>query len=597
MTLSVAPTNHFACGSFHSENVFHGVRKTRSGVFSRQNVSGSSSDSLYIDVYCRVRLHARAFARTPRRAGSGGLPSGAIRCCRSWPLGIPFVGPGAKRPGQARRSKKATRRARPEVRSCILWGGESWFLVRSAVSPSRSRASRSRRTRPATRAPPQMRRLCPFRRSSRMPRLRSCPRTAGRTRPPPPPRTRGSMRPRLLRPLPRRPTESRTAARPTWTWRPRADHSSLRSASRVQRRLRLRDGPVWHVRAGGESLPVREELSGSEGTWSCGLAGNEDCCTSRPVPGGSYNRFSDPAFPATVSAFNLDVYEVTVGRLRAFFEATAGNPRAFAPAPGAAARPKSPTAVGVRRSTCGCPAARPRSTSASAPSAAPRAETTQTEAPRRGPTQPARTRACRSRASTGTRSSRSARGTAGAFRPMPSGASRRKGATSSDSTRGACQGARRRSSCGAYDAVVAASLWDPANQVYKFSVGTPFRLTDPVTGKVNDGPAHMSPPGRKTGYGKWGHADLTGNVLEYLLDVTPTPPGSASTARASTGQTRRRSGRLVSDDVVRGRELLRRRPFLARRLLGSDTIPPQTAFQYDYPIARTYYAAGGRCAR
>lgn len=66
---------------------------------------------------------------------------------------------------------------------------------------------------------------------------------------------------------------------------------------------------------------------------SCGVA-NEDCCSAGAVPGGFYFRSYDVAgepgsgdrkSPATVSAFRLDKYEVTVGRFRAFVEAGAGT--------------------------------------------------------------------------------------------------------------------------------------------------------------------------------------------------------------------------------------------------------------------------------
>jgi formylglycine-generating enzyme len=57
---------------------------------------------------------------------------------------------------------------------------------------------------------------------------------------------------------------------------------------------------------------------------TCGPAGNETCCDSHLVPGGTYNRSNDPSFPATVSDFKLDVYEVTVGRFRKFVEAGQG---------------------------------------------------------------------------------------------------------------------------------------------------------------------------------------------------------------------------------------------------------------------------------
>jgi len=59
---------------------------------------------------------------------------------------------------------------------------------------------------------------------------------------------------------------------------------------------------------------------------TCGADGKESCCTSLPVVGGTFSRTysnngSGPtgtADAATVSAFRLDKYETTVGRLRQF---------------------------------------------------------------------------------------------------------------------------------------------------------------------------------------------------------------------------------------------------------------------------------------
>lgn len=67
----------------------------------------------------------------------------------------------------------------------------------------------------------------------------------------------------------------------------------------------------------------------------CGPAGDESCCASSVVPGGTYNRSNDASFPATVSEFRLDRFEITVGRFRAFFEAYPGSK----PAAGAGAPP------------------------------------------------------------------------------------------------------------------------------------------------------------------------------------------------------------------------------------------------------------------
>jgi formylglycine-generating enzyme len=60
-----------------------------------------------------------------------------------------------------------------------------------------------------------------------------------------------------------------------------------------------------------------------------GGAGTKDCCASFEVGGGTFDRsydgvstsFMSQAFPATVSGFRLDAYEVTVGRFRKFVSA------------------------------------------------------------------------------------------------------------------------------------------------------------------------------------------------------------------------------------------------------------------------------------
>lgn len=77
---------------------------------------------------------------------------------------------------------------------------------------------------------------------------------------------------------------------------------------------------------------------------TCGPSGNEGCCTSLVVPGGTFYRsydglgFTDKSHPATVSDFVLDKYEATVGRFRAFVNAGMGTQTA-APAAGAGAHP------------------------------------------------------------------------------------------------------------------------------------------------------------------------------------------------------------------------------------------------------------------
>lgn len=69
---------------------------------------------------------------------------------------------------------------------------------------------------------------------------------------------------------------------------------------------------------------------------ACGAAGDDDCCASGAVAGGGFDRVNDPALPATVANFELDRYEVTVGRFRRF---VADYPR-NRPTPGAGAHPR-----------------------------------------------------------------------------------------------------------------------------------------------------------------------------------------------------------------------------------------------------------------
>jgi len=51
---------------------------------------------------------------------------------------------------------------------------------------------------------------------------------------------------------------------------------------------------------------------------TCGPQGNSDCCLSTQVVGGTFNRGNDANYPATVSDFRLDNYEITVGRFKKF---------------------------------------------------------------------------------------------------------------------------------------------------------------------------------------------------------------------------------------------------------------------------------------
>ena len=77
---------------------------------------------------------------------------------------------------------------------------------------------------------------------------------------------------------------------------------------------------------GGASSEPRSCSASGPGLTTCGKSGNESCCTSPLVAGGNFSRTytnsgsgaMGTADPATVSAFRLDKYEITVGRFRQY---------------------------------------------------------------------------------------------------------------------------------------------------------------------------------------------------------------------------------------------------------------------------------------
>jgi len=97
----------------------------------------------------------------------------------------------------------------------------------------------------------------------------------------------------------------------------------------------LPDGPL-------PDGPPPQSLNCTGVAATCGAGANESCCKTEAVPGGTFYRsydgagYNDMAYPATVSTFVLDVYEVTVGRFRTFVNAGRGT-QASPPAMGAGA--------------------------------------------------------------------------------------------------------------------------------------------------------------------------------------------------------------------------------------------------------------------
>jgi sulfatase modifying factor 1 len=73
--------------------------------------------------------------------------------------------------------------------------------------------------------------------------------------------------------------------------------------------------------------------AGGAGMTDCAPGGSASCCASQEVAGGTFDRsydglssgYTNTAHPATVSSFQLDQYEVTVGRFRQFVGAVVGG--------------------------------------------------------------------------------------------------------------------------------------------------------------------------------------------------------------------------------------------------------------------------------
>lgn len=78
-------------------------------------------------------------------------------------------------------------------------------------------------------------------------------------------------------------------------------------------------GAASPVCSGAGVCGVPPSCSGLGAT--CGASGNTACCSSSLVTGGTFNRFQSATYPATVSDFRLDNYEITVGRFRKFVAA------------------------------------------------------------------------------------------------------------------------------------------------------------------------------------------------------------------------------------------------------------------------------------
>ena len=85
----------------------------------------------------------------------------------------------------------------------------------------------------------------------------------------------------------------------------------------------LLDAGMPDAATGAATAEIMATTAGMTGPGlsDCGPNGNDVCARSLLVPGGTFFRGETTNYPATVSDFRLDKYEVTVGRFRKFVDA------------------------------------------------------------------------------------------------------------------------------------------------------------------------------------------------------------------------------------------------------------------------------------
>jgi formylglycine-generating enzyme required for sulfatase activity len=280
-----------------------------------------------------------------------------------------------------------------------------------------------------------------------------------------------------------------------------------------------------HVYAGALSgsdppVPFRSCAGGGPGAGkNCGASGTEDCCASPVVPASSFLRYNSPDHPARVDAFRLDEFEITVGRMRAYLASLDGDAQGHPPAQGAGAHPRVPSS-GWRPEWntmlpqgsddvevlfgAGCIAG-----GDAAAGGAPTWRTTPSENDKK----PAN---CASWFLLfafciwdGGRLPTEAE-----FQAAELGGDEQRANAWPDSVLG---GAPLTFENG--NGLVAAFLLPQGGTTGEYTVGDPSRQVDPARNIAIDGDAHIAAVGSfPAGNGRWGHADLNGNLYELVLD-------------------------------------------------------------------------------
>jgi formylglycine-generating enzyme required for sulfatase activity len=406
-------------------------------------------------------------------------------------------------------------------------------------------------------------------------------------------------------------------------------------------------GKCLVVGGGQKACVATKSCTGGDGANNTcgGVAGNEmasgtsDCCQTIAVPGGSFNRFNDPQYPAKVSPFLLDAYEVTAGRFRAYVEATNGNLRGAAPKVGDGAHPKVKDSGWRAEWNAVLPTSRAEVDAMLGPEKCVEGSniddfgtltwwTSGLEA--------AIKQKNGSNAAVLAANTKSALDSKGvncvpwhvlmAFCIWDGG----RLPTDAEWSFAAQGGSEQRmfpwGSIDAKDLVhidgrndlsqvpvikagspfLVASLYDPSLGANKFPAnythtwGGPFRTT-------RDNASHVAPVGRRAkGNGKWGHADMAGGMYEWTMDEGPIPPGQCTDCAkvdypALDGFDPKAMDSTIPDFphvlYAGGSRSVRGGAWDNSLGLSNSQSEVEIETYTSYPVKRTYRSLGGRCAR
>lgn len=322
-----------------------------------------------------------------------------------------------------------------------------------------------------------------------------------------------------------------------------------------------------------------------------------DCCESIAVPGGAFENVDNDTTVETASVppFKLDKFEVTVGRFRAFVNATGGNMRGNPPAAGAGAKPTVPgsgwrTSFNARlpgskvevddRLTWACAVGGNNLDYGAA---------TWTAEP--GPNEDKPINCIDWYTLFAFCAWDDAR--------LPSDAEWSYVALSGNEKRVYPYG-NETPTWSTHFNIFDSRLPNPPN------VGTTLFTQGPQYRSADDGPLPIAPVGLKTERSKWGHADLTGNIIEQTIEKAQGLPGSCNDCANVNWPDPPQNNSYPRDWKLAGGEFSDQAAALdGIRLARGSSWQGETGGhwmkntrnRFWLPVWRTYSAMGGRCAR